>query len=356
MIVFPGAGNKHHVEAFTTRMLGLPKFNGHFDFSRPELNTPRPFPQRRPGAKIIKTRRVGYFEQLDPDNVILSKNKIRFNIVGTERSEFSLPSPCKELVVRNGEAYLLTEKLLCVYKKKAFRIYRVEALSVCSSPFNEMILLLKDRILIFDGGGLTAEYPFEGEIGHIQCYMARELIAADNHNVYHVNLLTGGVRLLCTTSTGVVKLVVLDRLYILEDRRVTMVNIEDQTTQSMHIERYMSLEIGRSLLAVYLLSGEFYFCNRYDLSNNHATIFDAPGLLSFKFAGNDSLFYFDDRVVVWSSAEKKIVGIEPFGIVERRREHRADLPDDPGMLEEEYISRKRENVEYRSNGVYEKVK
>jgi hypothetical protein len=354
MIVFPKPGKKKgSLEAFTTRMLGLPRFNGSFDFSRPELKIPSPFPLRAPETRITKRRMVGFLERLDNGNMILSKNKTKFSIAGASRLEFSLPSPCKELVVRNGEAYLLTDKLLCIYKDGLFRMYLVEAVCLCSSPFNEMILLLRDRILIFNSAGLVGEHPFKGEVKHIQCYLAREVVVADDHNVYHVDLLSGAVRLICTVSNAIVKLVLLDRLYILESRRITLVNIEDGTTQSLHIEPYMSLEIGEDLLAAYLLSGEFYFCDRHDLSNNCATIFDAPGLLGFKFIGSDAHFYFDDRVVMWSSSG---TSTSLFGIEEEDSECRLELPDNPKVLEGEYNRREREHAEYKSSGVFEMVK
>lgn len=350
MIIFPRAGAKDTSllqETLTIKMLGMPRYNGTFDFSKKKLDVPLAFPLCRSSVGSGPTRPVLFMAVIDDNSVMYSRDGFKFHVRGKNRFGFQTVEKCRRLVTGHGRAFILTGTHMYVYSRKKVRMFRVDAVDVSTSPFGEVFVLSADKILIFDEQGAKEAFPYEGEVRFIHFYLYRELIAVARNQVFHLSLESEQVTVICTTPTQIRSTVLRDRLYIQESTRLTSLNIEDRTTESIYTKVPMNISVGDSMLGLYTTKGRFIFCDRFDLVNAKGIMYDVRDLVGFFFVGSKSYFFFKDRFVMWSNGDVKVLSTG----MEAAPERPVVFPTDLEMLEDAHSKREAARVMFRPGKV-----
>lgn len=349
MIVFPEPEKSPHLEAFTIRMLGLPTYNGSFDFSKKKLDIPRPFPPRRSSIDLKSLTKICLIEKIDNSSVIYTSDRLLFNVVGRHNYSFHIEEVCNRLATGNGRAYILTDRHMYVCGGDNVEVFLLSALDITTSPFNEIFVLTHNEILIFGKDGLKEVFPYQGKVRFIHFYLFRELLLVGETQVFHLNLNKQTVDVIHTACTRILSTVFRDRLYMLEVYRFTSLNVEEGTSEAIHIERQMKFSVGDTMVALYLGSGEFLFCDRLNISNNEGIAYDISGLVGFFFVRDKGCFLFRDRIVTWDMGDVQVVRLNEEEMVD----YMVEFPDTLDMLRKEYEARESRTATLRPNGVHE---
>ncbi|CAD25884.1 hypothetical protein [Encephalitozoon cuniculi GB-M1] len=340
MIIFHEEKASKQSDEFTLKMLGMPRYDGRFDFSRKEIDIPLIFPLKKSTVKLRSPSQVCFMEKIDNNSVIYSEKGYTFNVAGKYAYSFKIKDLCKRLVVGHGKAFILTDKHMYVYRNRKIRMFSTNALDVCPSPYGEMFMLTPKEILIFDESGVKEVFPYTGKVKFIHSYLFRELIVVADKQVFHLNLNSLKVSTIYLTIGIITSTILKDRLYMQEGKegraaKVTSLNIEDRTAESIRIESLVSISVGESLLVLYKAGGEFIFCDRFDLINARSVVYDIENFIGFFFVGDKSCFFFKSRFVLWKNGDIKIIEIG----ADEKEEHFIELPDNLEMLEEVYKKR-----------------
>ncbi|TBU15627.1 hypothetical protein CWI40_051630 [Ordospora colligata] len=306
-------------------MLGSPKYNGMFEFGRKKLHVPDIFARSKTTICLKRSKRGIFLEMIDSDTLIYSLNGRVFKIVGKEEFAFSVNEICKRLVVGHGKAFILTSNHLYVYNRMNVEILRMDALDLVTSPFNEIFVLTASKILIFNEKGAKEEYEYNGNATHIHFYLFRELIVVNENTVFHLNLNTGFVSTLYCSRSPIKTSVFRNRLYIAETNKMTSLNIEERTSESIYTGRHLKIAVGDTMIALYNTNGEFIFCDRFDLINSHGMMYDidAHEFLGFFFCGDKCYFLFNNRIVKWSADGMNVSEL----VDDESGDYRVEFPD-----------------------------
>lgn len=351
MIVFPKPKKASYHEAFPAKMLGIPKYNGEFDFTKRKLDVPTLFPLKKSSIDLRNINIVALFEKLDNSNIIYSVNRHRFYVMGRDMCSFKISDPCIRLVAGNGRGYMLTKKRMYIYEDKRIRVFDLAAIDLSISPFNEIFILTHDNILIFGENGLKEAFPYQGEVRFIHFYLFRELILVDSRQVFHLNLNKLELSVIHVTYGKIASTILKDRLYIAETGKVTSLSIEERVSETIEVRKSMKMTIGDTMLVLYTANREFLFCDRMDIKNNEGIIYDVIDLLGFFFVGVKSYFFFKDRFVMWNMGEIKVINLNNDEV----KDYSVEFPDTLEILKKEYKSREKVTAMLRPNGTYERL-
>ncbi|ADM12485.1 uncharacterized protein Eint_101600 [Encephalitozoon intestinalis ATCC 50506] len=340
MIIFPEEKpTKYLNDSFALKMLGAPKYNGKFDFSRKELDIPLAFPFRKTAVKSKSPPQVAFMEKIDNDSVIYSSDGHFFNVLGKYKYSFRIEDTCKRLVTGHQKAFILTEKHMYIYEKKKVSMFSISAIDLSTSSFGEVFVLTSKEILLFDEDGIKKVFPYTGRVNFIHFYLFRELIVVGVKQVFHLNLNNLKVSTIYSTPLRIQLTILKDRLYIQEGTskgfRVTSLNIEDRTAESIFLEDFMKISVGKSMLALYKRGGEFLFCDRFDLINSKTVVYEVENLIGFFFVEEKSYFFFKEKFVMWNKGCVKEIKIG----LEKNRNYLVKFPDNLEMLKEVYETR-----------------
>lgn len=351
MIVFQNPKKKVYQEAFSTKMLGLPRYNGTFDFSKKHLSIPTIFPVKTSSVDSKHFTSVRLLEKIDNSNVIYSMNRQLFCVKGRNSYTFQIPEKCKRLVCGGGKAYIFVEKYMYVYHQENVKMFEIEAIDLTVSPFNEVFVLTRDSILIFGENGLKEEFPYSGSVKFIHFYLFRELILTGDHCVFHLDLNKLKVDTLYVTRGKILSTVFKDRVYVTEGTRFTSINVEDKIWESIHINKNMKLAVGDTMLALYRLSGDFLFCDRLDITNNKGVMYDVVNFLGFFFVGDRSYFFLKDRFVMWNMGDVKTILL----CREENKDYLATFYNTLDIIKEEYDNRRVSTAVFKPNDVFKNL-
>lgn len=324
---------------FTLKMLGPPRYNGKFDFSRKKIDIPLIFPLRRSAVKSRSPKHVIFMEKIDNDNVIYSRDGHQFDIVGKCRYGFEIKDLCVRLRTGHGKAFILTGSHMYVYKQKRVTMFNIHAIDLCTSPFGEIFILTTKEILVFGETGVKEVFPYTGNPVFICFYLFRELIVVTRSQVLHLNLNNLKVSTIYLTNLKIRSAVFQDRLYIQEGCKkyvqLTSLNIEDKVSESIYIENLMNISIGETILVLYKTGGEFIFCDRFNLINAKGVVYEVENLLGFYFNENKSCFFFEERFVLWDNGSVEVIDID----LKKKEDYLMKFPENLEMLEEMYKKR-----------------
>ncbi|AFM99259.1 hypothetical protein EHEL_101670 [Encephalitozoon hellem ATCC 50504] len=341
MIIFPGGKpRKRFNSTFTLKMLGPPRYDGEFDFSRKKIDIPLIFPFRKSAVRSRNPRQVVFIEKIDDSTVIYSKDGHKFNVVGTYKYRFEIKDLCVRLVTGHQKAFILTDSHMYVYKQKKVSMFNIHAIDLCTSPFGEIFILTGKEILILDETGVRKALPYTGSPVFICFYLYREVIVATKYHVFHLDLISLKLSTIYSTPLKIRSAVLKDRLYIQEGCkkhvRVTSLNIEDRTAESIYIENPMNISVGETTLVLYKTEGEFIFCDRFDLINAKGVAYEVENLLGFFFSGDKSCFFFEERFVLWDNGNVEVVDID----LRKKEDYLMEFPENLEMLEKVHKERK----------------
>ncbi|AFN83968.1 hypothetical protein EROM_101530 [Encephalitozoon romaleae SJ-2008] len=324
---------------FTLKMLGPPRYDGKFDFSRKKIDIPLIFPLRRSAVKSRSPKHVIFMEKIDNYNVIYSRDGYQFDIVGKYRYRFEIKDLCVRLVTGHGKAFILTGNHIYVYKQKRITMFNIQAIDLCTSPFGEIFILTTKEILIFGETGVKEVFPYTGNPMFICFYLFRELLVVTRNQVFHLDLNNLRLSTIYLTNLKIQSVVFQDRLYIQEGTkkhvRLTSLNIEDKAAESIYIENLMNISIGETIVVLYKTGGEFIFCDRFDLINAKGVVYEVENLLGFFFSENKSCFFFEERFVLWDNGSVKVIDID----LKKKEDYLMKFPENLEMLEEMYRKR-----------------
>ncbi|KAH9411381.1 hypothetical protein HK407_05g10490 [Ordospora pajunii] len=356
MIYFPDMKEDRNLYVCTrilnVSMLGSPKYNGKFEFGRKKLHIPDVFARSKTTVCLKRSKREIFLEMIDRDTLIYSANGQVFKIIGKEEFVFSVNKICRKLVVGHGKAFILTSDHVYVYNCMNIEILKINALDLVTSPFNEIFVLTESKILVFDDNGVKEEYEYSGNAMHIHFYLFRELIVVSNNSVFHLNLNTGCVNVLYCSRSLIKNSILRDRLYIREATKVTSLNLEERTSESIYTGKPLKLCVGDTMVALYNTNGDFIFCDRFDLINSQGMMYDIDvhEFLGFFFCEDKFCFLFNSRIFKWSVDGMSVTEL----VNEKVEDYKVEFPDNIEELKRWHKFNRKVKVKFEPGKVNKK--